>query len=344
MDKIEPPKRRKVSADHVRMKDVAAAAGVSLASVSRVLRNPDSVSPDISKRVQAAAKRLGYAPSPIASSMSGAHSPIVGVVVPTLANAFFSQSLQAMSSELESSGFQMMIGTHEYDDTREETAIRAFLRWNPVALIVTGIHHSRESIRLLSGADCPIFEMWDFTRRPLDNIVGFSMREAGRAVAQHLIDKNRRNLVFVGHQLDRDPRARVRAEAFMEVVNAHDGVSGRVADVTERNAAAGDAVLRRILTETPDVDGIAFSGDAVALGGLSAASAMGVDVPGQVAVIGFGDLDPSSASHPPLTTIRPPHADMGRRIAQMVLARAANPDMDPQQVDLGFDLIERGST
>lgn len=328
----------------VKMQDVAAAAGVSLASVSRVLRNPDSASPDLAERVLAAASRLGYSPSPIASSMSGAHSPIVGVVVPTLANAFFSQSLQAMSSELENSGFQMMIGTHEYDDQREENAIRAFLRWNPVALIVTGIHHSREAVRLLSGADCPIYEMWDFTRRPLDNIIGFSMEAAGRAVASHLIEKQRRNIVFVGHILARDPRARVRAEAFMATVREHDGVQGRVVEVTERNVEAGDAILRQIMKETPQVDGIAFSGDAVALGGLSAAANMGVKVPDDLSVIGFGDLDPTRASNPPLTTIRPPHREMGRRIAQSILQNESLPSTTRQIVDLGFELIQRESS
>ncbi len=337
-------KRRGSTNGKVRMQDVAAAAGVSLASVSRVLRNPDSASPELTKRVQAAVDRLGYSPSPIASSMSGAHSPIVGVVVPTLANAFFSQSLQAMSSELENSGFQMMIGTHEYDDQREENAIRAFLRWNPVALIVTGIHHARGAVRLLSGAECPVYEMWDFTRRPVDNIIGFSMEGAGRAVAKHLIEKQRRNIVFVGHILARDPRARMRAEAFMETVRDHDGVEGHVVEVTERNVAAGDAILRRILKETPDVDGIAFSGDAVALGGLSAAADLGVRVPGDLSVIGFGDLDPGRASHPPLTTIRPPHREMGRLIAQSILRNATRPDTERQIVDLGFELIQRGST
>ncbi|WP_323772503.1 LacI family DNA-binding transcriptional regulator [Antarctobacter sp.] len=326
------------------MQEVAAAAGVSLASVSRVLRNPNSASPDIAARVQDAAKRLGYAPSPIASSMAGAHTPIVGVVVPTLANAFFSQSLQAMSSELENSGFQLMIGTYEYDDAREEHAIQAFLRWNPIALIVTGIHHSRGAIRLLSGAACPVYEMWDFTRRPLDNIIGFSMEDAGRAVAKHLIAKQRRNLVFVGHRLNHDPRARVRAETFVEVVAAHDGATGRVVEVTERSATAGIAIMRQILTDTPDVDGVAFSGDAVALGGLAGAQDMGVRVPQDLSIIGFGDLDPAVASRPPLTTIRPPHATMGRLIAQSILHRVNNPNAETQKIDLGFELIERGST
>ncbi|MDO6730530.1 LacI family DNA-binding transcriptional regulator [Marinovum sp. 2_MG-2023] len=339
MEKETPESRKQV-----RMQDVAAAAGVSLASVSRVLRTPGAASPDITARVQEAVKRLGYAPSPIASSMAGAQSPIVGVVVPTLANAFFSQSLQAMSSELEISGLQLMMGTHDYDPLREEQAIQAFLRWNPVALIVTGIHHSRDAMRLLLGANCPVYEMWDYTDRPLDNVIGFSMEGAGRAVAQHLIKKRRRNLVFVGHQLARDPRAKVRADAFMAVVAGHDGVTGRVMEVGERNAAAGIAIMQQILTEFRDVDGVAFSGDAVALGGLTAAQDKGRHVPGDISVIGFGDLDPTVASRPPLTTIRPPHEEMGRLIAQSILRRAKTPDSAPQKINLGFELIERGST
>lgn len=276
--------------------------------------------------------------------MSSARSPIIGVIVPTMTNAFFNRTIQAISLEMEASNYQLMIGVHEYDQAREEKLIGAFLRWNPLGLVVTGIFHTRASNNLLAGAACPVVEMWDLDGRPIDSVIGFSMTEDGRTMACHLIDKGRRHLVFVGHILDRDPRAKARAKAFLEEIERHEGVTGTIVHVDDRTIAMGIAAIGRIRHEHSETDGVAFSGDAVALGALVGAEALGIRVPDDIAVIGFGDLDLGGYSRPPLTTIRPPHAEMGRSIARHILDRVLEPKATGEVVDLGFELIERAST
>lgn len=326
------------------MSDVAVTAGVSLASVSRALRRPESVSEEVSKRVHAAAEKLGYSANPIASSMSGTSSSIIAVLVPTLTNAFFSQSIQSMAAELEGSAYQMMIGVHEYDDDREANMIQAFLNWKPAALVVTGVHHNKRSNKLLINADCPVIEIWDLDRRPIDTVIGFSNTEVGRATAAHLIESGRRNLVYVGHLLDRDPRANARALAFVDEAQRSSGVTGRIVPSPDRTSAAGFEIIQTVLRDYPQTDGIAFSGDGAALGALKGAAAAGARVPEDIAVIGFGDLDPSGYSTPALTTVRPPHSRIGRAVAKHVLSQLSNPKEIGEIIDLGFQLIKRSST
>lgn len=119
-------RRRRTGTPRVRMAEVAKLAGVSLATVSRVIHAPNSVSEPLRVKVQEVSERLGYSPSPIAGSLSGARAPLVGVVVPTMTNAFFSKTLQTLSSALEPAGYRMMVGFHEYDQKREEGIVNAF--------------------------------------------------------------------------------------------------------------------------------------------------------------------------------------------------------------------------
>ncbi len=332
------------AAGRVKMAEVAQAAGVSPASVSRALKDPESVSPDILARVHAAADRLGYSRNRIASSMAGARTPIIAIIVPTLTNAFFSRTIQSISGKIAPLGHQLMIGVHEYDQAQEESLIQSFLDWNPMALIVTGLHHSRGSTALLARAPCPVIEMWDYDKRPIDSVIGCSMDVAGRMVARHLIQKGRRNLIFAGHMLDRDPRAAARAAAFLGEVERYPEVTAEVLSLEGRNADAGYKMSEVIRRDHPDADGVAFSGDLIAIGALAGFSAMGVRVPEDIAVIGYGDLDPSGFSQPPLTTLRPPHHEMGAEVARHLLARLENPDHPSEMIDLGFRLIERATT
>lgn len=336
-------RRQRSGSGKIRMEEVARAAGVSPSSVSRALRAPNSVSPEVYAKVRDIADRLGYERSPIAGGLSGARTSLIGVIVPTMINAFFNRTIQAISSAIEAAGYQLMMGAHEYDLAREERLIAAFLAWQPAAIVVTGVHHSRGANNLLAGAKCPVVEMWDLDGRPIDSVVGFSMTDAGRAAAEHLIKRGRKKLVYVGNILDRDTRAAARAAGFMAEVGRHPGVTGMVLSSVGRNAWAGLQIMKEIKELHPQTDGIAFSGDAVALGALTAAENLGIQVPRDIAIIGFGDLESAPFSRPPLTTIRPPQDLMGQTIAEHVLQRIEDPNLPSKIVDLGFELVVRES-
>nr|WP_272214418.1 LacI family DNA-binding transcriptional regulator [Marinicella sp. W31]MDC2880023.1 LacI family DNA-binding transcriptional regulator [Marinicella sp. W31] len=200
----------------VRMEEVARVAGVSLATVSRALKAPETVSKKRLALVREATERLGYAPNRIAGSLAGTRSPLIGVIVPSLTNSFFAATLDRMSTILEDAGYQLMIGQHDYDIAREERIVTAFASWNPAALVVTGRDHTRGTVGMLSAADCPVVEMWDHDERPIDSAIGFSNRRAGQLAGRYFAEKGFEKVAYVGAILESDQRAAARAKGFAE--------------------------------------------------------------------------------------------------------------------------------
>lgn len=325
------------------MAEVAQLAGVSLATVSRALNSPEAVSPSLRRKVEEVAERLGYSPSPIAGSLSGAHSPLVGVIVPTMTNAFFSTTVEALTGVLEPAGYQIMVGFHEYDEAREEALVSAFTAWRPAALVVTGVDHSRKTTTLLSAAECPVVEMWDVDGRPLDTIIGFSNFEAGREAARYLTGTGRRKLICIGSGTIRDPRAKRRLEGFLTGVADAPGATVERVFSDHRGIADGSATMKIVHREHPDVEGIFCVGDALAAGAIFEAQRLGIRIPDDIAIVGFGDLDFSAYVNPSLTTVRPPHDLIGRTVAEHLLRRFEQPEGEGEVVDLGFQMIVRES-
>lgn len=325
------------------MEEVAKLADVSMATVSRALRDPETVSPALREKVREASARLGYSRNPLAGSLAGLQAPLVGAIVASMTNSFFAGTLEAMSSELESGGFQLMTGHHDYDLEREERIVAAFAAWNPSALVVTGVHHTRATTNILAGVSCPVVEMWDLDGRPLDTMIGFSNRDAGRAAAAHLLAAGRRKLVYVGSTLAHDTRAKARSEGFREQIERDGDARVSVETIDGRTVGDGCRAFRKVLRNQPDVDAIAFSSDALAFGAVSEARRQGVSIPDDIAVLGYGDLDFAPYTDPALSTIRPPRDKIGELVARHILRRINDPDMGSEIIDLGFDVVVRES-
>ena len=326
-----------------RMIDVARLAGVSFATVSRTLANPDRASPGVRARVQDAAERLGFQRSFIAGSLASAKTPLIGVIVPSLLNSFFTGTLQVMGDIVGEAGYQLMIGHHEYDLEQEARLIEAFLSWSPAGLVVTGIHHTRAAATRLARARCPVVEMWDFDSRPIDTVIGFDNRAVGTATARYLIGKGYRRLAQMVALHGRDPRATARAAGFTTAALQAGLAEPVLLQPRDRTLGAGVAAFRALVEIAERPDALTCSGDMFAQGALYEAQRLGVRVPEDIAVIGYGDLDFAPYTNPPLTTLRPPREAIGQIVAEHLLARLADPASPGVSVDLGFELVVRES-
>jgi LacI family transcriptional regulator, gluconate utilization system Gnt-I transcriptional repressor len=170
---------------------VAKLAGVSSITVSRVVRLPALVAPETRGRVEAAMKELGYVPNQLAGALAGARTRSVGVLVPTIANSIFADTVQGLSDELEPSGYAVILAQSRYDAAREDHMLAALLSRRPEAIIMVGSPATEDGARLLRRAGIPIVETWDLPASPIDAVAGFSNDEAGRAVARHFVAQGR---------------------------------------------------------------------------------------------------------------------------------------------------------
>ncbi|MEM7668431.1 MAG: LacI family DNA-binding transcriptional regulator, partial [Pseudomonadota bacterium] len=187
------------------MADVAKLAGVSKMTVSKVIREVGSVSIETRQRVRQAIEDTGYMPNRIAGSLSTQTNPMVAVVVPTLSGNTFGEALRGIEAVLSVAGLQTLVGATSYDPETEEKLIENLLSWQPSGLILTsGNEHNDKTRRLLESRPCPIVEIWDVDDALFDAKVGFSHRNAGQMMAEHLLERGRRNFGFVGSRLHKD--------------------------------------------------------------------------------------------------------------------------------------------
>jgi LacI family transcriptional regulator, gluconate utilization system Gnt-I transcriptional repressor len=314
---------------------VAKLAGVSSITVSRVVRLPDLVAPSTRSRVEAAMRELGYVPNQLAGSLASARTRSVGVLVPTIANSIFADTVQGLSDELEPLGYAVILAQSRYDTAREDHMLAALLSRRPEAIIMVGSPATEDGARLLRRAGIPIVETWDLPAAPIDAVAGFSNYEAGGAVARHFIAQGRINLAFMGGD---DPRGARRWNGFMDAaLQAGAKMPRRL--ILERNAPGSVAAQANL----PGVDAVFAANDAFAIGFMSGLRVAGLLRNGPaaeqpVAVVGLGDLEIGRLIAPSLSTIRIHGDAIGRMAAKLMLTRDG-----PRHVDLGFELVLRDS-
>jgi LacI family transcriptional regulator, gluconate utilization system Gnt-I transcriptional repressor len=315
---------------------VAKLAGVSSITVSRVVRLPNLVAPKTRIRVEAAMRELGYVPNQLAGALaSGARTRSVGVLVPTIANSIFADTVQGLSDELEPLGYTVLLAQTHYDAMRENRVLAALLSRRPEAIIMVGSPATEDGARLLRRAGIPIVETWEMPEAPIDAVAGFDNYEAGCAVARHLVAQGRQSLASIGGD---DPRATQRWNGFSDTARQA-GLKPPRRLFLDRHAS-GSLVA---LPDLPGVDAVFAANDALAIGFMSALRAAGLLRNGPaaeqpVAVIGVGDLEMGRLIAPSLSTLRVHSDAIGRTAAKLMLTRDG-----PRHVDLGFELVLRDS-
>jgi len=302
--------------------DVAARVGVSANTVSRALRAPRTVRPELRRRIERALDELDYVPNRLAGGLAGSTTAVVGVVITSLFYSEFAATIDAMQGDLAESGLSVMLGNSRYDPEEELRLVRAMLSWRPAAMALVGVDHHPRAMALLASAEVPVVELWDVRDDPIDSVVGMDHEAIGRQQAAHLIARGARRLAFIGAIRDHDHRARKRARGYAAHIAETLGAEPVVkAEAVGGHPDLGDRLAGELLAENGEVDGIICNSDVMAMGVLRRLHGAGRRVPEEVRVIAFGDNEAGACLAPTLSTIRPPRADIGRAAAAAVLAR-----------------------
>lgn len=323
------------------MADVARRAGVSKMTVSRALRLPTVVADATRKRIEAAAAELNYVGSALAGQLSTGRTRLVAVVLPNLRNPVFAVAMQGLSDALGDSYELVVAGAHD-GPRGVERAVRALLSYRPAALVVHGGRHDPDTRDLLGGAGIPIVEMGSLPGRPIDMSVGYSNRAAGRMATEHLLARGCRAIGFVSQSRRYNSRAHERWEGFRAALaEAHVQARPELEIESELGFAKGAEALSLMRQRERRLDAVFFTSDGWALGALFHCQRTGIAVPGDVALVGFDDLEIASLAVPALTTIHVPRYEMGWEAGQLLRAHLGGRSIARRRLDLGFELIVR---
>ena len=341
------PAKHHRATGRVTLNDVAHAAGVSPITVSRALRGERAVDPALVERVLAASAKLGYVPDPAARALASQRSNHVAVLIPKLSNNLFVDLLDAAQQTLRAGGFQALVGVTHYDEGQEEQLLREQLLHRPAGLLITGLNHNAATRALIARSQVPcvhLMELPDAGQTEPTYCVGFRQNEAGAALTRHLLATGRRRIAFAGAQLD--PRVMQRLYGWRSALQEAGCYEPTLEwlNPASSSLALGGVMFEQIMGQSPAVDAIFFCNDDLAQGALLAAMRLKIDVPARIAIAGFNDLTGSDQMLPPLTSVRTPRAQIGEAGANMLLALMRGETQAQSCVDLGFELVQRGST
>jgi DNA-binding LacI/PurR family transcriptional regulator len=327
---------------------VARLAGVSRATVSRVVNESPKVSPEVRRSVERAIATLGYVPNRAARSLVTRRSDSIGVVItePTsrlFTDPFFPRLLRGIGSELSARRRQLVLLMPESGD--EERRTSAYLSAGHVdGVLLASLHGDDPLPAQLAARGIPVV----VGGRPVDDAgvsyVDVDNRSGGRSAVEHLISRGRKVIATIAGPSDMVAGVD-RLTGYRDALTAAGLPLGRglvrEGDFTHESGAAA---MRRILDAHPDVDAVFAASDTMAAGALDAILASGRRVPEDVALVGYDDSPIASATRPPLTSVRQPIEEMGREMARLLIDAIDRRSPAARRVVLETQLVRRAST
>ncbi|MCY3828037.1 MAG: LacI family DNA-binding transcriptional regulator [Rhodospirillaceae bacterium] len=325
------------------LEDVAGMAGVSTATVSRVLNEPERVSAKTRSRVEAAVAHFDYTPHFGGRALASNRTNTVGAVIPTMENAIFARGLQALQEALAETGVTLVVATSNYDPEREAQQIRALLGRGVDGFVLIGEARDPALYETLERRGVPFVLVWSWRPDCPWPCVGFDNRAAARAMAQRVLDLGHRRVAMIAGITRGNDRATARVKGVRDALIARGlGLDESNLIETPYQLEAGADAARRLLSATPRPTVIVCGNDVLAAGALMAIRSLGLNAPDDVSVTGFDDIDLALILDPPLTTVHVPHRRMGDAAARLLLRLRAQED-DTASVVFETGLVERGS-
>jgi LacI family transcriptional regulator len=331
----------------VSVREVAAAASVSVGTVSYVLNRPDKVAPATVERVMAAIADLGFVRNDAARQLRAGRSRSIGLVVLDVRNPFFTDVARGAEDRAAEDGMTILLGNSDENRDREGAYLDLFEEQRVHGVLISPLSDDLPRLARVRERGTPVVlvdrEAADrsFSSVAVDDVVG------GELAVRHLAEIGRRRVAFVGGPLGIQ-QAADRLEGARRAVEATEGMTLEVVETDSLTVlagrAAGEAIRERPAADRPDA--IFAANDLLAMGVLQALMMQGsIQVPDEIALIGYDDIDFASAAVVPLSSIRQPASLIGYTAVDLLLKEAAvGADFEREQVVFQPELVVRAST
>lgn len=327
----------------VKLGDVARKAGVSPATVSRVLNHPEIVSPELRERVGRAVTALAYTRDSAGRALKSRRTRTLGVVVPTLGISIFAEGVEAMQNRLSEHGYTLLIANSQYEARRELQEVASLLEHGVDGLALVGDAQLPETHQLIRQHCVPYLTTYVATARDTVQAIGIDNEGAAASMARYLLDLGHRHFGIIANLPESNDRSMSRylgiraalAEADLPLPHSH------VISISQ-TLQHGRQGLRQLIQANPEITAVMCTTDTLAIGALAEARSLGLKVPQHISITGFDDIELASQFDPPLTTISVPASEIGRAAADHLVNAAAGVRI-PVITTLPHRLIIRGS-
>ena len=332
----------------LRMKDIANELGLSIVTISKVLRNHPDISPETRERVLKHVQDRDYQPNMLARSLVTGHSFLIGLVVPDLIHPFFAEVAKSLSLAIRSEGYSLIISSSEEDPALEIQEVRQLLSRRIDAIVVASTATSGEAFERLRDNNQRFllidrkFDIEDGTFVGVDDVA------SGRLATEHLIEVGCKNIAHIGGR--ENSTGLDRLEGYRRALSAA-GLPYLPKNVIHRTRVDTDSIgqgaeaARLLLQLKPRPDGIFCYNDPLAIGAMRVLLEAGVRIPEDIALVGCGNLHYDDSLLVPLSSIDQQTSEIGRRAGEIVLQMIASKGKNGgQTVVLNPSLVVRASS
>lgn len=326
----------------VRLRDVARDAGVSPATVSRAIAQPDLVNSDTLARVKRSAMRLGYVPDGAARALASGRSMTIGAVVPTLDSMVFSHALQSMQLTLSGKGFQLLVASHDYSSAGEAEAIRNLLARGVDGLMLVGAERPEETWDLLESSNVATVLTWCGDRRI--SSISIDNEKAGRIAARHLLDLGHRRIAAVVGALRFNDRQKARLAGIRSALReAGLDLPDWLVSEQPLTLAGGRAGCERMLGLKEPPTAVIGGIDVLAMGCIEEAHSRGLLIPDDLSVVGIDNIEMAAHIFPSMTSVHLPVSRIGELAADCLIGRLSG-NREIVALELPVELVPRTSS
>jgi LacI family transcriptional regulator len=325
-------------------KDVAQLAGVSTATVSRVLNNSQQVDPATRQRVLDAASKLRYVPHGAARTLRSHRSKMVGAIVPSFDYALYARTTSALHQRLDERGYALVLAEHHYELAAETRIASQLVEHGVDAFMLVGLDHEPALFSLLEDYGRPYVLTWGVDPLQRHPCIGFDNRAATYEATTHLLDLGHRRIGLLSAPVEGNDRARARGEGVRAAL-ADRGLKLDPRHVAYEpiSLASAEAGMRRLLAAPDRPTAVVATNDVFAVGAMLACRKAGVEIPRDMSITGVDNTDLGATQTPALTSVATPIIDIGRAAADQLVARLEGDDWMANR-ELPVELVCRGST
>lgn len=324
--------------------DVAKKAGVSIATVSRVLNDSPHVRPSVKRKVLRAVKALNYQPNRTAQRLRAKQSKVIGLIISDIQNPFFTAAVRGIEDVAYHNGYSVVLCNSDEDPEKEKLYVDVMRAEAVAGVIITSASEAEPQVGDLLDARIPVVALDRRIKdRRVDSVLTTNVQGAYAAVT-HLIGLGHRCIGFIGLPLTRTT-GRERFEGYQRALRENGlPVSRARVRISDAKQQGGHDAALDLLASQPRLTALFAANNLTTLGALAAIRERGLKIPDDISIIGFDDMPWATLLQPPLTAIAQPTYELGQQAAELLLARLKDPGKPVSHVQLNTTLIVRGST
>ncbi len=325
------------------IEDVAQAAKVSTATISRAINDPAKVAKPTRNRIEAVIRKMGYTPNHGGRVLASSKSNTVGAIIPTMANSMFASGLQAFQEKLAESGITLLVASTGYDNEKEFQQIRSLMAQGADGLLLIGESRAPESIDYLTLRKIPYVISWSYKSDPARVFAGFDNSKAAYAMTRQILELGHRKIAMIAGSSRDNDRASERIEGVKRAVKSFGNNAKLTAIIeTQYSVENGGNAFEQLMFRCEQPTAIVCGNDVLAAGAVVRAQKKGINIPKEVSITGFDDITLASVVTPPLTTVRVPQVEMGGAAAQLLLKQISE-EAQPASIEFDTEIVQRES-